>query len=165
MGREIRRVPVDFEHPTEEQELPGGQSKRIFKPCFAEAFATANARWDREEAQWRAGRHPNQEPGRETPDSYAEWAGEAPNPDDYLPEEFDPETATGWCLYEVVTEGTPITPVFESAAALIDYLATEGTRFGETLTRAQAEAMVALGSTVTGMTTGGAYSGPYEAAR
>ena len=64
-----------------------------------------------------------------------------------------------------MTEGTPITPVFESAAALIDYLATEGTRFGETLTRAQAEAMVALGSTVTGMTTGGAYSGPYEAAR
>jgi hypothetical protein len=49
---------------------------------------------------------------------------EKPNPDHYMPT-FDGDDL-GWCLYETVSEGTPVTPVFATAAELIDHLATVG---------------------------------------
>ena len=76
----------------------------------------------------------------------AKHATEAPNPADYMPEfEGDPE-AFGWCLYETVSEGTPVTPVFATAEELIDHLATVGQDWGqEPMRRTSAEALVRSG--------------------
>lgn len=39
----------------------------------------------------------------------------------------EPPTGEGWQVWETVSEGSPITPVFPTADALIDHLATVGT--------------------------------------
>jgi hypothetical protein len=50
---------------------------------------------------------------------------ERPNPDDYMPD-FPEGTATGWCMYETTSEGTPISPVLETPEALAHWLADTG---------------------------------------
>ena len=52
----------------------------------------------------------------------AEHAAEEPDPSDYMPE-FSDDEARGWCMYETVSEGTPISPVLESPEALARWLA------------------------------------------
>lgn len=71
--------------------------------------------------------------------SYEDIAGEPPrppNPDDYMPK-------GEWIqLFENVSEGTPLTPPFETAPELIDWLANNKDFWGRDWTREQAEAMV-----------------------
>lgn len=80
----------------------------------------------------------------------------------YRPAWTDAER-TGYQLYESITEGTPLTPSFETTAQLINYLVTIGDGFG-VLTRPQAEAIVREGWMPTGILIDGVLSGPYEAA-
>lgn len=78
----------------------------------------------------------------------ADTLAEKPNPEHYMPVWEWNDKAWGWCLYETVTEGTPITPVFVSADSLIDHLATEGTDWDQTpMRRTSAEAIVKQGGT------------------
>jgi hypothetical protein len=56
----------------------------------------------------------------------AEKETEKPDPSDYMPVWDVPEHKLGWCLYETVSEGTPVTPSFATAEELIDHLATVG---------------------------------------
>lgn len=70
---------------------------------------------------------------------------ERPNPADYMPV-FEGDDL-GWCLYETVSEGTPITPVFPTAEGLIDHLATKGDDWKrEPYRREAAERLVSTGS-------------------
>lgn len=55
----------------------------------------------------------------------AKHASERPDPDDYMPD-FPEGTATGWCMYETTSEGTPISPVLETPEALALWLADNG---------------------------------------
>lgn len=56
--------------------------------------------------------------------------GQRPDPADYMPE-FEEGTATGWCMYETTSEGTPISPVFEDPDELARWLAdNEASAFG-----------------------------------
>lgn len=61
----------------------------------------------------------------------------------------DPPTGEGWQVWETVSEGSPITPVFATAEALVDHLATvgySGPRGGDgPLRRPAAEALVREG--------------------
>lgn len=41
-------------------------------------------------------------------------------------EQEDPPSGEGWQVWETVSEGSPVTPVFDSPEKLIDYLATVG---------------------------------------
>lgn len=75
-------------------------------------------------------------------------ASEKPDPADYMPMFDVPADELGWCLYETVSEGTPVTPVFATADELIDHLATVGQDWDQVpLRRAAAEAIVGQGCT------------------
>jgi hypothetical protein len=53
-------------------------------------------------------------PTKEAEKAYDDW------------EQTDPPEGTGWQVWETVSEGSPVTPVFATKEGLIDYLATEG---------------------------------------
>ncbi len=73
---------------------------------------------------------------------------EEPTAEDYMPVFDAPAESLGWCLYETVSEGTPVTPVFATAEGLIEHLATVGQDWDQKpLRRASAEAIVSSGGT------------------
>lgn len=202
MSREVRRVPLDYKHPTEfnpywmEQKLarirrgasepimhapdkrfvglyddyPGavkGWEAELAKR--AESLATRSGHtWDFNVEYHLTGfrnggvENPRIRPfyvDDETPIDVrdedhlhellsAETPDEQPNPEDYMPVFDVPEEELGWCLYETVSEGTPVTPIFATAEELIEHLVTEGTDWGhEPMRRASAEAIVRQGGT------------------
>lgn len=59
----------------------------------------------------------------------------------------------GWQLWQTVSEGGPVTPVFATADALVEHLATVGDGGGSPWSRASAEAMVASGWAPSGVVT------------
>lgn len=80
------------------------------------------------------------------------------NPESHRPE-FDPERympsfadydqdELGWCLYQTVSEGTPVTPVFATAEELVNHLVEYGTLADPPLRRESAESIVSTGYTV-----------------
>ena len=74
----------------------------------------------------------------------AEWS--EPDPAHYMPVFDVPEGELGWCLYETVSEGSPVTPVFATAEELIEHLATEGIDWDhKPYRREAAEALVRSG--------------------
>ena len=77
---------------------------------------------------------------------YSDYAFE-PSADNHMPDFDVPEDELGWCLYETVSEGIPVTPVFATADELIAHLATVGQDWDqEPMRRAAAEALVRSGS-------------------
>lgn len=65
-------------------------------------------------------------------------------------ERTDPPTGEGWQLWESVSEGSPISPVFADREGLIHWLTTDYTWGAQKtpLTRSQAEAFVGLGHSI-----------------
>lgn len=79
----------------------------------------------------------------------AEVRSQRPNPAEYMPVFDQPTEELGWCLYETVSEGTPVTPVFATAEDLIDHLATVGQDWDQVpMRRSAAEALVRSGSSI-----------------
>jgi hypothetical protein len=213
MSRSVRRVPVDFKHPTQPnphwefqasfgRTLPPSRlhgPTEMFTPLYGTPVTQAQDEWDRGRAQWEAGEHehlawllkyhaPHGYTGRNgvterTPyDVYAadgntiihsfyptsveqilehypyeQYAGSRPTADSHMPDIDVPEDRLGWCLYETVSEGTPVTPVFATAAELVDWLATKGQDWDQIpLRRASAEAIVEQGGTLGSMVVTGA---------
>lgn len=106
MGREVRMVPPDWQHPID-------YKTRRHVPLYDDSFATALADWERERAEFEAGRWSDGEP---LPDSakgltFAEWNGPKPEASDYMPD-WPEATRTHFQMYETTSEGTPISPVF-----------------------------------------------------
>lgn len=82
----------------------------------------------------------------------AEKASEKPDPKYYMPVFDEPESELGWCLYETVSEGCPVTPVFATAEELIEHLATVGQDYKpEPMRRSAAEALVNSGHSMGSM--------------
>ncbi len=71
-------------------------------------------------------------------------------------EQIEPPIGEGWQLWETVSEGSPITPVFATPEELVNYM-VNGDTWKRKWTRAQAEAMIAEGSTMSGMAVGGKF--------
>lgn len=204
MSREVRRVPLDWQHPVEfnpywETQALGrarrgepasrlhGLTER-FAPLYGESFTPAHEKWERERVEWEAGMHEhlefllryhstegfeNHDGSRDAPKPYevygadgntvvreffpssvdeilavypySEYATE-PTPEIYMPDFDAPEDDRGWCLYETVSEGTPVTPVFATAEDLVEHLATVGMDYDQQpLRRSAAEALVRSG--------------------
>jgi hypothetical protein len=73
------------------------------------------------------------------------WDHEPPNPLYYRPDFGD--SATAYQVYESVSEGTPISPVFETEEAMLEWLIDDGSGLGiggrkMSLTREQADSFV-----------------------
>ena len=72
MGKEIRRVPPNWEHPT--------NKLGHFMPMLDETYKAALAEWTANKKLWDQGKHPNQEECKEAVQyTYEEWDGAAPN--------------------------------------------------------------------------------------
>ncbi len=120
MGREVRKVPVNWVHPKNER----GQ----FTPLFECDLTAAQAEWDRHCAKWIEGLrddwHGGWKPleGDELKMPFEEWDGGRPDPADYMPQWSDAEK-THLMMYETCTEGTPISPTFSTPEELAQWLA------------------------------------------
>ncbi|MCU1590054.1 MAG: hypothetical protein JWP11_1310 [Frankiales bacterium] len=78
---------------------------------------------------------------------YEKYAGTRPDSDRYMPDFDVPADELGWCLYETVSEGTPVTPVFATSAELVEHLVQHGIDWDQDPWRREAaERMVASGS-------------------
>lgn len=134
MGREVRMVPPGWEHPKDEN------GKLI--PLLKYAYAEAGAEWDEAWSAWQRGEvencsakeggpkwKPKDEDALKCP-RYTEWAGARPSPDDHMPT-FPAGTATMLMMYEDTSEGTPISPAFDTPEKLARWLAdTRASAFG-----------------------------------
>lgn len=122
MGREVRRVPPNWVHPTE---FVYGQERKI--PMLDQTYESALKEWTENKRRWDAGENPSREKNR-NPDgsylTYEEWEVPAPNPRYYRP--WKDEEATWYQCWEHVSEGTPVSPPFETREELITYLAQYG---------------------------------------
>lgn len=111
MGREIRMVPADWQHPR--------NTHGHFQPMHAQTFEQACAEWDGEKAKWDRGERPKYAADADYP--YEEYAGERPDdPVYYRP--WKDEDAVWVQVWETVSEGSPVTPPFATKAELVDYL-------------------------------------------
>ena len=109
MGREVRRVPANWEHPKDE--------KGHYIPHH-EHFP-----YDQEEIEegLRDG-----------------WlSNEPPNYGCKVMPQWSDAERTHFQMYEIITEGTPISPVMESPEALSRWLADNETTFGKGATYEQ----------------------------
>lgn len=148
MGREVRMVPANWEHPKNEQ----GQYISLFDGSFSKCVAE----WDEEDTQWKNGfcrsfRSNNKwEPKTaEMTGTFADWDGERPEKKDYMPDWSNAER-THYQMYEYITKGTPISPVMKSPEALARWLADNKASAGPfaTATYDQWLAMINAGSSV-----------------
>lgn len=117
MGREVRRVPADWQHP---------EGK-----CLLDGYARRVREWDEQSAQWerglvtdyRGGWQPKKE--HHAGQTFVQWGGKRPDPDNYMPEWPEAER-THYQMYETCTEGSPISPVCASPEELARWLADNG---------------------------------------
>ena len=122
MGREIRRVPKNWNHPKHEN--------GSFKPMFDQSSTSAFNEWMEAFEAFKAGEinEACKEYGYDKNDPYlafCHYYGEPPRAEYYRPE-WDKSSATWWQVYETVSEGTPVSPPFETQDELIDYLVENG---------------------------------------
>ncbi len=109
MGREVRRVPKNWEHPRADD----GR----YQPMHDEDFETAMDEWY---AEWKA-----HVPAEHDGMPYWEWNGSPPDPAYYRPKWTDAER-THLMMYEDTSEGTPLSPAFETPEELARWLADNG---------------------------------------
>lgn len=129
MSREIRRVPKDWEHPIDES---GG-----YQPIFDETYLQC-VLGHFDELPWYL-KHPCY---------IKEWFECFPDRA-YCRPRFRKGTATHYQIYENVSEGTPISPIFYILADLIEWLIEKG------YSREAAENFAKLGSVPSFIFTGG----------
>ena len=141
MGREIRRVPADWQHPIEFRStyIRGGVQSYgpVYKPLFGASVSKRIAEWEEEKAQWERDLRRSYGDEKWVPlesrhdgISFEEWDGPRPDPADYMPEWPD-EQRTHLQMYETTSEGTPISPVLATAEELARWLAdNEASAFG-----------------------------------
>lgn len=116
MGREIRKVAKGWEHPRDE--------RGIYHPMFEAPYIDVLKEWLQDNALWEKGLHPDQKKYADaaTSKSYADWNGGPPDPMYYNPNKWSEQEACCFQFYETVTEGTPLSPVFDSLQELGDWL-------------------------------------------
>ena len=113
MGREVRRVPADWEHPKDDH----GR----YAPLFGGSFSSAAKDWDEGKARWDAGERESWAKDQGAEVSFEEWDGPRPNADHYMPD-WPAEERTHLMMYEATSEGTPISPAFETPEKLACWL-------------------------------------------
>jgi hypothetical protein len=121
MSREVRRVPKDWKHP----KCDNGNFIALFD---GGNFTQKQQEWDEGAAKWANGLRDDGNGGwkplkdYEKDMTFEEWYGSRPNAEDYMPEWTDAER-THLMMYETTSEGTPISPVFETPEELAQWLA------------------------------------------
>lgn len=125
MGREIRRVPANWDHPARtRKDDPYGHGG--YQPMYDQHFDERFAEWLADFDRIRSGDLTDIE--RECYAlGLADWLsdeGLPPNPSYYRT--FSDDDATWFQMYETVSEGTPVSPPFATREELVSYLAANG---------------------------------------
>lgn len=102
MSREVRPVPLDWEHP-----LAGG-TYSDGSPRYVGLHSREDLRF---RLEWNA-EHPDDEDAKEPIDL-----------SEYMPE-IPEGTPFGWQLYETVSEGSPLSPVFATKDELAAWMSS-----------------------------------------
>ncbi len=111
MGREIRRVPPNWDHPKQE-----GWGDGRLQPMYDATYESVRNEW----IEGFKAHKPEEHDGED----FWEYRGGPPDRKYYRP--WKDEEATWFQLWETVSEGTPVSPPFETAEALAHYLAENG---------------------------------------
>jgi len=138
MGREVRMVPPNWKHP---KETKFNLLKRIevtnYVPMFDRCVEDEMADWLSEFQEWKAtgkaahdAEYSADYGDHELYRSFCEWHGAPPDPTSYRPS-WDETLATWFQVYETVSEGTPVSPPFETQKELVDYLCENGDFWGQ----------------------------------
>lgn len=119
MGVEIRRVPVGWVPPQRER---GGT-----QPQYDSTFEEAAKAWLDGLEAWQRGERPTYFNADAWPSDLQFWEYEGMPPDrEYYRPDWSEDEMVGWCVYETVSEGTPVTPAFATQDELIEYLVANG---------------------------------------
>ncbi len=108
MGREIRKVPPNWEHPKNEH----GE----LQPMYEQSYAEARQEW----LNGLAAHKPEEHEGLD----YWEWENSPPTRKYY--QTYEDADATWFQMWETVSEGTPVSPPFATKEELAEYLAEYG---------------------------------------
>lgn len=92
---------------------------------YDQRFEDAAAEWKAEFARWEAGERPEYCSDKNKDSEYWEYAGGPPSDREYY-KPWSDEEATWFQVWETVSEGTPVTPPFETKDELIGYLVEHG---------------------------------------
>ena len=111
MGREVRKVPADWEHPKRDD--------GSYQPMYDADYETEAREWMEAAVLWSRGEHPDQNDGCVF---YWDWSGEPPDREYHRPA-WTEESRTHLQMYETTSEGSPISPVMETAEELARWLA------------------------------------------
>lgn len=144
MGREVRMVPADWQHPK--------NSKGEYIPLFKSGCANEQREWDEGLALWLQGLRDDYKGNTESHDQrrdiygWTAYAGRRPAAEDYMPD-WPRERRTHFMMYENTSEGTPLSPAFLTPEELARWLADTGANAfaGETATYEQWLATVSSG--------------------
>lgn len=133
MGREVRRVIPNWEHP--KKEVPNyrtGMMIETYQSMHDRDFESAMQQWLDDLKQWMDGEfekvrleYPDEYKADEPYRAFVEWNGLVADPEYYRPKWGEGE-ATWYQLYETVSEGAPVSPPFETPEELAHYLAQNG---------------------------------------
>ena len=120
MGREIRMVPPNWDHPVvvRRNGQPG------YKPMHNSSFRTASQEWKQGFAAWERGERPDYCSEESKSLEYWEWSGGPPERTDHRP--WSDDEATWYQVWETVSEGTPVSPPFATREELVEYLVANG---------------------------------------
>ncbi len=120
MSREVRKVPADWQHPTDGFYNDG---KPRYIGVFKCSFDEAAAIWDEAKESWDCGERPEYTSLSEYPIGYPfeKWDGKRPIPEHHMPS-WSEEEKTHYMMYETCSEGTPISPAFSTPEELARWL-------------------------------------------
>jgi hypothetical protein len=176
MSREVRRVPADWQHPRwAHDELVTSQAHLAgrYQPCVDADYESACREWYADAALWCRGEHPDQQ--KQPRPSYLanyrwyhEWHA-PPHRKCHRERAWTPEEATHYQVYETVTEGTPITPVFATLEEMVEHLVRYGTDWDDDRAhpgwdRAAAVAFAGAGHAMSAVVGPSGFAGPQDGA-
>lgn len=120
MGREIRMVPPNHEHPRyDHYNTFSGKTENRYQPKFERNYSEVCAEYVKSFKEFYE-KSLNLKKNCE----FWEYEGNPPTREYYI--SYDKKDATWFQLYETVSEGTPVSPPFETKQELADYLAVNG---------------------------------------
>lgn len=122
MGREVRRVPANWQHPKiKELDWRTGQMKERYQPMFDRPFGPEMQEWYEAWQAWERGERPSYCSPENASLPYWEYGNPPPDPAFYRPDWKD-EERTHLMMYEDTSEGTPISPAFKTPEELARWL-------------------------------------------